>query len=52
MLEPEISALRDILLDMDIPRSGEWATKLARHIIERLERVGYKVMPVEEGDRG
>lgn len=53
MLEPEIAALRDILLrGINCTNSESQATKWAREIIERLDEAGYFVVTEDEIDGG
>jgi hypothetical protein len=50
MLEPEIAALRDILLNgVNVTNSEVQATRWAREIIEQMYQAGYSVEAIDAG---
>lgn len=52
MLEPEIAALRDILLhDPNVTNSEAQATQWARRIIERMYDAGYMIEAIDHISR-
>ena len=51
MLEPEIAALRDILLKtVNVTNSNSQATRWAREIIEYLDQAGYAIKAIDTGE--